>query len=499
MILSSRALLLSVCTFAVVCLATTAQAGMVDEENAGGANVAAKASATAKAATQASNCEKAVEEVNEALEKGQTERAERLKQKKDAVCSQQFSAAKADEKKVVEEIKADADYDRKFANAMGADARNQEAYNPPQNMKINGQEISWAKYESFRQIGESKGFSDQQIAGIAGRLQVESNAFSPTKDGSTALGDSGTSSGKAQWHNERGTALVNYINEQREARADANNTSYNKASLANNGKSAGGLKFSSYDQSNYVFDELPSQMSKENYAALKNASSAEEAARIFTKYYERPANASGQAWGLAGGNATTAFASGLANTKGNTVIPDTGQWDSRQLANYSSGSGVGSGSGTGSSVGSGSNTVNNLISQMFGSKGSSLLNSSGSGNPLANALNSIMGGGSGSGSSSSSVSSSSGYGSSTGTTDTAATGNERTLVSTVTTINTDGSIESVQTYSDGLKLTSKTAPTATADTESVTTTLNSICAGTKPSSVDAFMLMINQCTAAYKS
>jgi len=85
-------------------MAAVAQAGMVDEENAGGANVAAKADATTKAATQASNCEKAVEEVNEALEKGQIERAKRLKQQKDAVCSQQFSAAKADEKKVVQDI-----------------------------------------------------------------------------------------------------------------------------------------------------------------------------------------------------------------------------------------------------------------------------------------------------------------------------------------------------------------------------------------------------------
>lgn len=116
-----------------------------------------------------------------------------------------------------------------------------------------------------------------------------------------------------------------------------------------------------------------------------------------------------------------------------------------------------------------------LNSSVSGSSSTNIL-----GNALASYLNNLMSGSSSSDSSSSS----------SGTT---SSSTSRTLSYTETTVNSDGSIKTVQYYSDGLMLTSQTAPTGA----TTVSTLSSVCGGSSVTSSDALMLMLARCVAGY--
>ena len=102
-----------------------------------------------------------------------------------------------------------------------------------------------------------KGLTAEQAAGIAGNLYAES-AFN-----TGAVGDSGTSKGLAQWHNERWTNLV--------------------AWCESNGKDP----YSVDGQLGFLWNELNTTHSRA-LTKLKQAQTPSEAASMVAKYYEIP-------------------------------------------------------------------------------------------------------------------------------------------------------------------------------------------------------------------
>ena len=273
---------------------------------------------------------------------------------------------------------------------MGADARDQKVYNPPKDFKLGGQPASWAKYESYRQVGQMKGYSEQAIQGMGARLQVESagTAFGMKSIGATNMGDkdTGGSFGIEQWHLDRANNMIDYVNDQRAARANATNTTFTPASKSN-------LTNSAYDQYNYVFDELETNPSVANYKvnnqlikgevvreSLKTSTNANAAAELWTRTVEKPANA-GEKYGLSGGNATFANVKDLVAQGDNSYVPDTAEWGKKtytQRTGYgdtgSTSSGSSGNGGIGnmlSSLGGGNaqNMVQNFVTQMTGGNG----------------------------------------------------------------------------------------------------------------------------------
>ncbi len=146
----------------------------------------------------------------------------------------------------------------------------------------------------------------------------------------------------------------------------------------------------------------------------------------------------------------------------------------------------------------GGTTTQGLVSQFLGMN-NGLANTSAGNNTIGGGLDSLLSGLFGGGSSNSGSGSNTGSGSGYTTGGTSSSGTEtpaRTLVSTHTTVNTDGSIKTVQLYSDGLTLTSQTASNSTTTVDG----LVAMCGGgTTTTSTDAFMLMISKCVAALKS
>lgn len=109
----------------------------------------------------------------------------------------------------------------------------------------------------------SKGLPDHAAAGIVGNLSVESNGVDPRSFNPNDLGK--PSYGIAQWRGPRLTALKNYA--------------------ASSGKDVGDL----HTQLDYLLQEAGQRGDLKH---LMNTSSAEEAAYVFGKKFERPADAS---------------------------------------------------------------------------------------------------------------------------------------------------------------------------------------------------------------
>jgi len=108
---------------------------------------------------------------------------------------------------------------------------------------------------------KNKGLTTSQASGIAGNMAVESG-FEPD-----AVGDAGTSYGLVQWHADRWTKLKQYC---------AKNN-YDVSSVSG--------------QLEYLWYELKSN-SRLGYAELIKQTNPRDAAEIFAKYFERPANIS---------------------------------------------------------------------------------------------------------------------------------------------------------------------------------------------------------------
>jgi lysophospholipase L1-like esterase len=108
---------------------------------------------------------------------------------------------------------------------------------------------------------KNKGLTTSQSAGIAGNIQVESGFKT------TALGDSGTSFGLAQWHKERRTKLTNWCNK--------------------NGLDPNSMQ----GQLEFLWHEL-NTTEKTALNALKKQTDPKQAAYVFAKLFERPSTIS---------------------------------------------------------------------------------------------------------------------------------------------------------------------------------------------------------------
>jgi murein DD-endopeptidase MepM/ murein hydrolase activator NlpD len=102
-----------------------------------------------------------------------------------------------------------------------------------------------------------KGLTIEQASGIAGNLQAESN-FNPT-----AVGDSGTSLGIAQWHKSRKESLISFCNSKKQ----------NSESLE--------------CQLDFLWDELTTKYSNV-LSSIKSSENASTSAEIFASKYEKP-------------------------------------------------------------------------------------------------------------------------------------------------------------------------------------------------------------------
>lgn len=106
-----------------------------------------------------------------------------------------------------------------------------------------------------------KGLTPEQAAGIAGNINQES-AFN-----TAAVGDSGTSHGLAQWHNERWTRLQEWCKQ--------------------NGFDSNSVE----GQLEYLWHELNTTESR-SLSKIKSTSTPSDAAYAFAKYFERPSEIS---------------------------------------------------------------------------------------------------------------------------------------------------------------------------------------------------------------
>jgi len=109
--------------------------------------------------------------------------------------------------------------------------------------------------EAYAYYVQQHGLPEHVAAGIIGNLQVESNLDSK------AVGDSGTSFGLAQWHNERWSGLVNSAKKQGKNPHDP------------------------YFQLDYILNE-PGE-SKQMLDRVKQTRTPEQAAQTFGRTYER--------------------------------------------------------------------------------------------------------------------------------------------------------------------------------------------------------------------
>lgn len=110
-----------------------------------------------------------------------------------------------------------------------------------------------------------KGLAPHQAAGIVGNLIQESGNFNPKVISGEIKGDSGKATGVAQWHPDRWKAVSNFIRK--------NNLDQNSLE--------GQLEGIWYELNSYE---------KRALQKLKSTKTADEAANVFNKYYERSAD-----------------------------------------------------------------------------------------------------------------------------------------------------------------------------------------------------------------
>lgn len=284
-------------------------------------------------------------------------------------------------------------------SSLGADARDQAAYNPPANPKVNGVTLSWAKIESFKQImkqpdANGNVLSDNAIAGIGGRLQLESHAFQLnqwdsngnllTKYGDASEGDYNkdtkqyTSFGVAQYHNTKDTNGDGLV--------DAGRGTNMMNAVGGTSLSPNGLQGTTNAQYGYLKGELQQQVGTKTYDSYLEGTdtSVDQAAQSYTAKYEVPAKDGSQAFGLAGGNDTVANADGISKVMGsdsNPVINNSvSSWESTHVTGKNtntggsyvvpaggSGSAGNGASGSGGSSGSAANTAGGLFGGSTGS------------------------------------------------------------------------------------------------------------------------------------
>jgi hypothetical protein len=517
--LSLRALL-GVCAFAVLCLANGVHAADGGETT----TMADGSEQLNKAAAQATECGKLVNEVNELLEQDKIAAAERKKQEKDRVCKQTYTAEKenlpkpeteettenekaatteattantastanfggASDAKVAVEMpglrseaaeeaaaaaSSNSSTDTSAASTTSTEAdvasdatiALDEVSTTPEAQKTtitaaemiaSGQIPTSASERAALalQYAREKGMSEEETQALMRLIYRENQGLETAlcNDTSSACGigqyTNGTWNDRCTQFGSRGSfkaqmdCLINDVSNRYDAYTSGKQT-------------CGGVSF---DTCNYIQHYAGSYSAKAIangtvYDALKiiNGSASDSA-----KFFAKAASALGSgdvASILAGMN--TAQETGL----GATVA---------QMLGYGSGS-------------TGSTSTQSLVSQLLGLN-SSVANTSSSSNSIGTALSSLLDSLFDDEDSDSDTSSSSG---STTT---------RTLVSTETTVNADGSIKTVQLYSDGLKLTSQTA----SNSQTTASGLVSQCGGMTTNSTDAFMLMISNCVAALKN
>lgn len=490
----------------------------------------------AKASEQATACQKAVDEVNEALEKDQLSRAEQLKKKKDAICNHKYTAEKekleeedAQTEEEANDQAAAAEEKAAGSTANFGGAANSEAKvttEMPESMSqentldtATGAEQAAAAEKANAVAAEAEKASDAEI-------KIDGVAQAPEAQTTTVTAADMIKNGKIpESAADRAKLALQYAREKgmNEEEAQAlmqtiyrENRGLNPA-LCNPKSSACGIgqyinstwnsncsQFGSRGSFQAQMDCLINDVSKryDNYTSGKQTCGGVSFdACNYIQHY-------------AGSYSQKAMQLGYVNDAIN-VLRRTGADSAKFFANAAGALGgdvssilasmktlqeTGLGGTIAQTLGftggnNGATTTQGLVSQFLGMN-NGLTNTTAGSNTIAGGLQSLLSGLFGGGGSSGS---SSGTGTADSGTGTTAAGTTRTLVSSETTVHADGSIKTVQIYSDGLKLTSQTAATAGGATTSAAANLKSLCGGVNTTSSDAFMLMVDRCVAALKS
>lgn len=210
---------------------------------------------------------------------------------------------------------------------LGGDARDSANYLPPKNPMLGKKELSWAKMESFNQLAKAEGYSDNATAAIAGNLQHESGAFQLnqwkyneatgqhellTKFGASSQGDKQngvyTSFGIAQYHNDRGTDMMNFVG----------------------GKSLSpdGLQGTTNKQYEYLFQDMEKQLGAKNYNEFKSPDiSLDKATGMFVEKYEIPKAIASERYGRMGGQDRYNSANFFQSTVNGDITRDGSDWN----------------------------------------------------------------------------------------------------------------------------------------------------------------------------
>ena len=156
----------------------------------------------------------------------------------------------------IDSVFADTSKSENQPISLNATKTNEKSTTPVNNTIFNTSTKRNNKSSEIEKYWLSKGFSENAVKGILANIHRESNF------NSGAVGDKGTSFGMYQHHADRRDKLFNYLDSKGLDRTDP------------------------FGQTDFAISELsPSLKNK-----LNNASTPEEAADLWVRYFERPAN-----------------------------------------------------------------------------------------------------------------------------------------------------------------------------------------------------------------
>lgn len=536
-ILSSRALLLGMFTFAALCMVHGAQAAdggetviMTDGTEV---DITQETQASREeAGQQADDCQKKNDEVNKALEEKKIDLYKKLKKEKEQICNQNYSGNKEEfqpkEGSTEEEANAQAEQAEEAATATAGNANFGGASDAKVTTEM-PEELSQElldKSAAAAAAGRPDAAANEQAttteadAASDATINVDGVTQAPAGQETKVTAAEMIQSGKIPANaDERAQLALQYAREKglNEEETQAlmrtiyrENRTLNTA-LCNPTSSACGIgqytngtwnsrctQFGSRGSFQAQMDCLINDVSTryDNYTSGKQTCGGrsfdtcnyiqhyagsysqkafqlgyvQDALNVINKTTSASANFFANAAGALGGDVSSILA-------GMKTLQETGLGGTiSQMLGYTGGN-------------NGGTSTQDLVSQFLGMN-NGLTGSTSGNNTIGGGLDALFSslfggsGSSGSGSSGSSGSSTSGSGTSV-----------RTLTSTETTIYPDGSIKTVQRYSDGLKLTSMTASNSATTVDN----LRSKCGGANVTSTDAFMLMIGKCVAAFRS
>ncbi len=427
-----------------------------------------------KAAEQATQCQKAIAEVNEALEKGRYERAETLKKKKDAICEQTYSA----EKENLPKPETKEETVPAATNPMGADARDSENYYQEgfAGRQRNTKEMTYVTFEEAKDKNLPYGWTES----------TRTSDFGPRTSVPTANGGFSSSDHKGEDYSiggglTEGTDI--YSNQNGKVVYAGEKGAYGKTVIVedDNGNQT---QYSHLSDINVnVGDKVTTGYQIGDAGATGNSTAAH-------LHYGEIAN---------GSYVNPATSSGIKNYD----VASVNAWADNSVASggYSAtaGSGGSTGSGTGGSgVSANSGLGSDLISSLTGS---------GSSSGFESLIQQLFGGGSSGGSGGSSETASSGTSGSSSD----GTAASELVVKTVTEVAANGDTTRTTTYADGRTETLTVKATASTSEQlsallvsvlgeekavSVMESIQALCGSNLSTSADADMLKVSQCQSS---